>query len=169
MEYVCARCGERHDGLPFAYDAPAPAIWTPELAEDPNSELDAELCVVRDEHFFVHGRIQLPVHDHDQPFEWGVWTSLSEDSFKRTVDVWEIEGREQEPPLFGWLSTELPLYPVPTLGLATDVRTRPVGERPLIALHPTDHPLAVEQREGITLARVIEIAAFVLHDADPPR
>ena len=117
----------------------------------------------------MHGRIQLPVHDHDQPFEWGVWASLSEDGFKRTVDVWEIEGREQEPPLFGWLSTEFPLYPVPTLGLATDVRTRPVGERPLIALHPTDHPLAVEQREGITLARVIEIAAFVLHDADPPR
>jgi hypothetical protein len=26
-----------------------------------------------------------------------------------------------------------------------------------------------QRHEGITLARVIEIAGFVLHDADPPR
>ena len=36
----------------------------------------------------------------------------------------------------------------------------------MIELEPTDHPLAVEQREGITLARVIEFAERVLHDAD---
>ena len=68
--------------------------------------------------------------------------------------------------MFGCLTTELPIYPVSTLSLKTNVRTRPVGERPLIELEPTDHPLAVEQREGITLARVIEIAERVLHDAD---
>jgi hypothetical protein len=33
-----------------------------------------------------------------------------------------------------------------------------VGTRPHIELEPTDHPLAVEQRRGITVARVIEIA-----------
>ena len=41
--------------------------------------------------------------------------------------------------------------------------TQPVGERPLIELEPTDHPLAVEEREGITLARVRAIAERVLH------
>ena len=111
MDYVCSCCGERHDGVPFAYHAPAPALWTPDLADDPASELDQELCVIDDERFFIHGLIQLAVHDHADPFEWGVWVSLSEDSFKRTADVWEIEGREEEPPMFGWLTTELPTTP----------------------------------------------------------
>ena len=47
----------------------------------------------------------------------------------------------------------LPLYPN-TLNLKTQVHTRPVGERPLVELKPTDHPLAVEQRHGITMDRV---------------
>jgi hypothetical protein len=44
------------------------------------------------------------------------------------------------------------------------VHTRAVGVRPYIQLEPTDHPLAVEQRTGITLARVQEIAEMVLHE-----
>ena len=39
----------------------------------------------------------------------------------------------------------------------------PLGQRPLITLEPTDHPLAVEQREGITMARVQEIAEAAFH------
>jgi hypothetical protein len=46
------------------------------------------------------------------------------------------------------------------------VHTRPVGERPFVELEPTEHPLAVEQRTGITLDRVREIAATVLHFGD---
>jgi len=30
-------------------------------------------------------------------------------------------------------------------------------------LEPTDHPLAVEQRDGITLERIKQIAAFAGH------
>jgi hypothetical protein len=49
--------------------------------------------------------------------------------------------------------------------LKTNARTRPVGKRPLIELEPTDHPLAVEQRTGITQDRIREIAIAVLHPA----
>jgi hypothetical protein len=41
----------------------------------------------------------------------------------------------------------------------------PVGQRPLVELEPTDHPLAVEQREGITIARVQEFAELLQHPA----
>lgn len=45
-----------------------------------------------------------------------------------------------------------------------DQRTNPPdGPRPFIELEPTDHPLAVEQRTGITQDRVREIAEAVLH------
>ncbi|TRV77815.1 hypothetical protein FKN01_15155 [Streptomyces sp. 130] len=46
------------------------------------------------------------------------------------------------------------------------VVTRPVGERPFVELEPTGPPLAVEQRTGISLERVREIASTVLHAGD---
>jgi hypothetical protein len=74
--------------------------------------------------------------------------------------------RENETPYFGWLSTALPCYP-DTLNLKTHVPSCPVGLRPLIEPESTEHPLAVEQRNGITMARVQEIAECVLHDEAP--
>jgi len=56
-------------------------------------------------------------------------------------------------------------YPPSTLNLKTILHTRPLGERPLIELEPTDHPLAVEQRNGITLTRVQEVAEALTHPA----
>jgi hypothetical protein len=38
-----------------------------------------------------------------------------------------------------------------------------VGERPLLELEPTDHPLAVHQREGIPFERLREIVAGAMH------
>ena len=119
------------------------------------------------EQFLIQGCLEIPVVDGSEAFAWGVWTSLSQENFKRTVELWGTEGRENEPPYFGWLSSRMPLYPE-TLNLKTHVHTRPVGQRPFIELEPTDHPLAVEQREGITMARVREIAAALLHQEDQP-
>jgi hypothetical protein len=65
-----------------------------------------------------------------------------------------------------WLTTELPVYPATTLNLKTRVHTRPVGERPFVELQLTDHPLAIEQRTGISLERVREIASVVRHADD---
>jgi hypothetical protein len=63
---------------------------------------------------------------------------------------------------------ELPFaYGVPAprpRGRETNVHTQPIGQRPLIELQPTDHPLAVEQRQSITRARVQELAEQLLHD-----
>lgn len=152
--FRCEACGGWHDALPFSYHASAPAYWRPELERDEASELAEDQCIIEGEHFFVRGLIRLPVLDADQDFEWGVWVSLSEQNFARMDELWGTQGREAEPPYFGWLSSDLPAYEEPTLSLGTEVHTRPVGLRPLVELEPTDHPLAVEQRDGITVARV---------------
>ncbi|WP_374120980.1 DUF2199 domain-containing protein [Neobacillus sp. PS3-12] len=40
---------------------------------------------------------------------WEVWVSLSKTNSEKTIEYWEIEGRENElEPMFGWLSTSLP-------------------------------------------------------------
>ncbi|EDX20579.1 conserved hypothetical protein [Streptomyces sp. Mg1] len=89
--------------------------------------------------------------------------SLSRENFSRSADLWDTPGRESEEPYFGWLTTDLFVYSPTTLNLKTNVHTRPIGQRPLIELEPTDHPPVVEQRTGITQDRVRNIAAAVLH------
>ena len=165
--YRCRRCGESHDELPLHYGFHAPAYWygVPEAERARRCLQSSDQCVIDDEHFFVVGNLELPVIGSEERFSWDVWVSLSARNFARACEVWESPGRESEPPCFGWLSSSVPGYPE-TLSLKTMVHTRPVGVRPRIELEPTDHPLAVEQREGITWERVREIAETVLHGPD---
>lgn len=125
--------------------------------------LGTDQCVIAEQHFFVRGLVSIPVQESDQPFEWGVWVSLSEENFEAMSAAWEEEGRERAAPMFGWLSSELPVYEPSTLNLKTEVHTQPVGLRPQIQVDDTDHPLAVEQRNGISLARVQDLAERILH------
>jgi len=170
MSYVCRCCGERHRGLPMSYGTDAPAYWDPSLAGDESSTLEQEQCVIKGEHFFVRGRLVIPVTGAapGTEFDWGVWVSLSRGNFTRALSLRATPGREREQPYFGWLSTALPLYQPSTLSLKTRVHTQAAGQRPLIELEPADHPLAVEQRAGITLARVQEIAEALLHGLPDP-
>jgi len=163
--FKCNRCGQIHQGPPLAYGADYPAAWydVPGEEREDRVSLGEEQCIIDDRLFLVRARICIPVVDGPGPFEWGVWVSLSEDSFRRMDGLWGTPGRESQPPYFGWLQTNLPCYPS-TLNLKTHVHTRPVGERPTVVLEPTDHPLAVEQRTGITMQRVEEIATLILHD-----
>lgn len=64
-------------------------------------------------------------------------------------------------PFFGWLNSSLSPYPE-TLNLKTHVHLRNNGILPFIQLEPTDHPLAVEQHEGITMARVGELYSHMM-------
>jgi hypothetical protein len=163
--YQCRCCGQWHDALPYSYGTQAPAHWRDDFDGDPRSTLSDELCIIEGSHFFVRARIVIPVLDGPGEFDWGVWVSLSRRNFQRMLELWDTPGREGEPPYFGWLSTEIPIYQPTTLNLKTHVHTRPVGKRPSIELEPTDHPLAVEQRTGIPMAGVQEIAELLQHPA----
>jgi len=72
-------------------------------------------------------------------------------------ELWLDEKRVNEPAYFGWFSNSIPSYPE-TLHLKTAVHSRNVGLRPYVELEATDHPLALEQRRGITMVRVQHIA-----------
>lgn len=162
--YRCATCGQMHDGPVLAFGPAAPVLYylLPEPERTARTKLSSDLCVIDGKHFFVLGNVELPIIGSGKRFVWSVWVSLSEQSMCRMVESWERPGREADPPFFGWLSSSLPTYPS-TLHLKTHVRNRPVGIRPLVQLEPTDHPLAREQREGITWERVLEINQAALH------
>jgi hypothetical protein len=88
--------------------------------------------------------------------------SQSHASMERLLAAWDSPERAILEPTFGWLSSRLDGYPE-TLNMKTRVHQRPPGERPLVELEATDHPLAVEQRSGITWQRVCEIDGWARH------
>ncbi|MDE2331983.1 MAG: DUF2199 domain-containing protein [Bradyrhizobium sp.] len=50
-----------------------------------------------------------------------------------------------------------------TLGLNTLAHPKPNGQRPMITLEPTDHPLAVDFRDGLTIERAQQMAEQLMH------
>jgi hypothetical protein len=120
------------------------------------------MCVVDKEFFFVRGCIEISVEGADEPFIWGVWPSLSRASFAEYHANFETPQRAHLGPYFGWLSAGFLVYPEAE-SLKTLVHPRDNGIRPYIELEQTDHPLAVEQRLGMSVQRVAEIYSAYMH------
>lgn len=115
-------------------------------------------------YFFIHGCLEIPIHDSDEIFTWGVWLSLQEDNFLLWQEHFDQTVRSHTGPFFGWLSTRLPIYP-DTLNLKTLVHLRDNGIRPRVELEDTHHPLSREQHDGISLSRALELVHLI---EDPP-
>ncbi|MEK6702969.1 MAG: DUF2199 domain-containing protein [Planctomycetota bacterium] len=152
------------DALCFAADAPwREILGVPHDAkiEDYSGgggrvDMTGDMCVVDGKHFFVRGHIELRILDTQDVFAWSVWCSLSHESFEIVSDRWTTIGRENDPPRFGWLQTDLPGYPGGTRHLKTMVHQREVGVVPWIEVEPGSQ-LAEEQAKGIMIERWREL------------
>lgn len=164
--FTCATCRREHDVTEMAFGSAAPEQWhmiSP--AERERSTLSSDQCVLESSEgtsFYVRACLEIPIRGTDRHFEWGVWCSLSERSFDEMADHWTDPAREALGPYFGWLCTVIPTYP-DTMFMKTHVRQRRVGVRPTVELARTDHPLAIDQREGIEVERLNRIVRGLLH------
>ena len=160
MSFRCPVCGEVHDDLPhMGADKPDNYWDVAEKHRDRRIKLTSDTCVIDGEHFFIRGVIEIPVHDHPHGFGFGAWVSQKRENFSTYLahpDSAEIG------PFFGWLCNRIAYYPQDTLLLKTRAHFRGGGLRPMIELEPTDHPLAVDQRDGITLAKAWDIVHFYM-------
>ena len=155
--FKCASCEETHDGVPgFSWDYPIHYLDIPEAEREQRCVLTADTCVINQEWFFVKANLEIPVLDAPEPLVFGVWVSLSEFNFRRYESLEGSSERVDEPPMFAWFSTPLKGYP-DTDGLKSQIWLRAPGTLPYVELEPTDHPLAVDQRSGITVARLVSI------------
>ena len=85
--FRCSVCGEEHPGPPLVYDTDAPAYWyglPPEEREE-RAELTSDQCVIDGQHFFLRGNLEIPILDSQEKLVWGVWVSVSEESFWRAT------------------------------------------------------------------------------------
>jgi len=164
LRWTCRRCGEEHEGVPLDWATDAPDYWDGGRTDD--DWLSEDLCMWTDDagnrSYFIRGVLPIPIPETGEDLMYGVWSSLSERSFRRAYDLWDDPGRIHEPPYFGWLSNSLLGYPE-TLNLPLDVVVEEAEMRPSLMLHDGDHPLIEEQRRGISIARVLEIAELHMH------
>ena len=161
--WTCRCCGKTFDTLPFSFACSAPdnLLGVPEAEREARSKLDSDVCVIDGKDIFVRGCLEIPVIGSEDSFVWGLWVSVSQKSMSRIVELWNVPAVVDEPPIFGWLCNNIPIYPN-TMSLKTNLHLRAGVLRPLIELEPTDHPLAIEQRSGISIERVAEIAAALM-------
>jgi hypothetical protein len=163
MHFTCSICGNVHEGLPdVGFDAPSYYTDIPEDERAGRATLTTDLCTVDKAHFFVRAVLEIPIKGTGDVFAWGVWVTLSKPHFDRYVELLETDPPPEDGPWFGWFSNRLSGYP-DTLNLKTHVHLRRGRQRPRVELEPTNHPLAVHQREGIALEHLLAIIGDRLH------
>jgi hypothetical protein len=147
----------------FGANAPLSYYEVPADERAVRCDLGSDDCVIDEKYFFVRGCIEIPVHGEREPFSWGVWVSLSQASHLEWLKYFGETKRSHVGPFLGWLNAWLKPYP-DTINLKTRVHLRDEGIRPSIELEPTGHPLAIEQRNGISADRVAELYSIMAHD-----
>jgi hypothetical protein len=164
MSWKCKTCGLEHDELPlcFGFDAPWPML-VPEDEFDRRVELTSDLCIVDGSTYFIRGHIEIPIIDQHDTFCFSVWASVSESCGRRIQERWKAPDRGNDLPYAGSLCSAIPVYP-DTVQLKLSVQTRPPGLVPLMTVEPSQHPLAVDQRRGISVQHWHELAHCLLHD-----
>jgi len=168
-EWICPSCGEPHQGL-FDLAARHPVQWPHGEEYEPNAALrmdgdflSEDFCVLRGEHFFVRSLLLLPIIGAEKPFGFGVWGTLSRVNFELYVDTFDGGVQGHLGPWFSWFSNELRSHP-DTVNLKAQMHPRNGRQRPYLQIMTEDHPLAREQRDGITFDRVLDLYALYDHD-----
>ena len=158
VTYRCATCGETHEGLPdLGYRWPDSYFDVPEAERSRRIKSTPDTCSIDEHDFFIRGVILIPIRDQPDYLGIGVWVSQKRENYQTYLDNFDTD---RIGPFFGWLSNHIPFYTPSTWALKTMAYFQGSNKRPLIKLEPTDHPLAKDYSEGITIDRAWSIVHF---------
>jgi len=149
--------------LSFGGDFPASYFNVAPEEREQRIELAESLCVIDKALFFHRGRITIPIVDHNEDLVFDVWTSISEANFIKRNDLWSDPNRIKQDPYFGWLQSTIPTYDG-TLNIKTLAYEQEVGFIPSIKVIEENHPLKIDQENGITLKIATEKVESILRD-----
>ena len=154
---VCSICGRTHDRF-GALVMPSPDPWLALTEAQRRGGLcDSDLCRTPDGRNFVFAILEMPLVGGPQPaIEFGVWAALGEDDLRRYYETYNDRDQSKIGALSGTLANEIEGF-AGSFGLKATVLPQDRGERPLLKLASADHPLAVAQREGVSVHKVLEI------------
>ncbi|MGC4092940.1 MAG: DUF2199 domain-containing protein [Polyangiaceae bacterium] len=160
--WTCPICKQQSAELPRCFGASAPwSAFVTDAEFERRVILTPDLCVVDNEHFFVRGQIKIPILGDTEPLVWSVWCSLSEESHRHMTERWETILRDGDS-YFGWLASAIPVY-ADTLHLKTTLHVGAPGKAPLVEIQECEHPLYVDQRNGLSRERLYQIVHQLSH------
>ena len=162
--FRCRACEKVHEGLPaLVFEAPAHYFSLPEQERAERAVLDSDTCIVDGNAYYVRAILRIPIIEHTERLEWGVWGSLSEKNFERYRAAFYKSDQSKLGPLFSWFASQLPGYSFDE-NLRCNLIPQDNRQRPLVEFDPTHtHPLVLDERNGITLERAIAFVTPVLH------
>ncbi len=161
----------------FALAPRAPDPWQGTKHYEPNGALrvdgnflSQDLCVLDGQHFMIRATLDIPVHDMDEPFSFGAWSSLSRTNFDKYLAGFDDGNYPDMGPWSGWLCTTLGDY-TGAEPLGVWVSPQLGRQRPKLFVHDDHHTLAIAQDQGISAERVLELYDYyghrpVIADAD---
>jgi hypothetical protein len=168
LAWTCSVCGEQHGEqlLDVRAGLPEAVFALTDAEREERAEVWDDWCRFVDgtgrTRFYLRGVIHLPVHESTEEFRFGVWVEVGEGDFYRLTELWHDEDGSPTRPFFGQLANELNLYPG-TLGLPVALQLRDQRHLPGVILLDADHRIVSDQREGIDMSRVQQLAETVLH------
>jgi hypothetical protein len=156
----CSCCGS-DSGPIYSFFARYPDLYL----DIPENERSDRVIVgtdnfIIDDYRFVLGTVDIPIIGTNNHLCWGIWCSVSLNSYERIEAMWNDPNRESCKPYFGWVSNELLPYSS-TTNLRALVYFRPLGFKFRIQIEPTEHQLALDQNTGITQDRMLKLVAKV--------
>lgn len=152
--FVCATCGQEHEGLPqdYSFGLPDEVYELKFIDRYLRVRSNSDLCTLDDSRHFIRGVIPLPFQDSDAEYCWGVWVEVSREDHNKYVRGY-YDDLSAEPRFSGRLANSIPGYSE-TAGLPVTVQFGAEGKRPNYYIDPTtEHGLVAEQRQGITSTR----------------
>ena len=173
FEFRCPDCGRIHRGSPsFALHRPEHVFEVPETEREARVWANDDLCIIRpagdepesETTYWIRAILDIPIHESDEPFCWGLWVTQSQDSFERYRETFDQD--QSEDGSFGWLSVHMKHYRNPDGSwpmLECDVNWGPAGQRPKVTLWDSESQLFKDQRDGISWDKAIAIAAPLMH------
>ena len=165
MGFTCTLCGERHETelRDVRLTLPDPVFRLDEAERERTAWVSEDSSVLRDgdiDRHFVRGLLEVPILGASEYFGYGVWVEVERDDFSRLGELWHDPDGWRHEPFDGALANELAPYD-DTVGLPVRLRLRDVRLLPLVEL-AGPHPLARDQRDGITDHRAHELAAVAV-------
>jgi len=110
--FRCSCCGQWHDEMPmdFVFPPPQSLVGTYEN-KLPNATITSDWCLTGNRDYIMRCCLNIPVIDGPGQLSYGVWASVSENSFRRIMDLWVDERCIEEPPYFSHLLVNINGYP----------------------------------------------------------
>jgi hypothetical protein len=146
----------------FNIGAPLHYYSIDKIERESRSVLTSDTCVIDGSVFYAKGFLEIPVKGLKDTLSFSAWVSLSEENFLKFEELWEVENASLNPPMFGWLSSDIFGF-----GDCINLKSRLIFQdnnwRPNIELEPTDHPLSIAYHRGIPQEKLIEIFSHYLH------